>query len=91
MGIRQATNIASFLHAHPAFQGLEMTKGKKSGVMGEIKVWGKEMPIQPLREMFEREEKEQALIRAARERLVRSYGESEEEGQRGPGMAGPSR
>lgn len=34
MGIRQATNMASFLHAHPALQGLGMGKGKESGVMG---------------------------------------------------------
>jgi hypothetical protein len=89
MGIRQATNMASFLHAHPAFRGMEIGKGKESGVMGEIKVWEKEMPIQPLREILEREEKEQALIRAAGEKLVRSCGEGEE-GQGGPGMAGPS-
>lgn len=49
------------------------------------------MPIQPLREMFEREEKEQALIRAAGEKLVRSYGEGQGEGQGSVGMAGPSR
>jgi hypothetical protein len=33
-----------------------MEKAKEGGVMGEINNWRMEAPIQPLREMFEREE-----------------------------------
>jgi hypothetical protein len=76
MGIRQATNMVSFLNADPVFQQMRpgMEKGKESAAMDEIKGWRKEMPIQPLREMFEREDKEQAMIRAAGEKLARESG-----------------
>jgi hypothetical protein len=82
MGIRQASNMASFLQAHPAFMG----KGKESGVMGEINGWKLEAPIQPLREIFEREEREQEQIMATLENLVRRYRESEGESRPGIGV-----
>ncbi|KAE9372344.1 hypothetical protein N431DRAFT_545029 [Stipitochalara longipes BDJ] len=78
MGIRQATNMASFIQAHPAFERMETGKSKGSAVLDE---WNSEAPIQPLREMFEREEKEAELIRAAGQELMRSYGEGGDEGQ----------
>jgi hypothetical protein len=55
MGIRQASNMASFLQAHPAFRGRGMEKVKEGGVMGDINDWRMEGPMQLLREMFERE------------------------------------
>ncbi|KAN0110495.1 hypothetical protein V8E51_006882 [Hyaloscypha variabilis] len=82
-GIRQASNIASFLQGHPAFQRIETGKCKGSGVMAEIDEWKKspEAPIQHLREMFKREEKEAELVRAAGEELVRNYGGGERKDQ----------
>lgn len=79
--------MASFLQAHPAFQGMGVGVGKgkaeEGGVMGEINRWKTEAPIQPLREMFKREEREQELIRAAGEDFVRNYGKGEGEVQPG--------
>jgi hypothetical protein len=82
-GIRQASNIASFLQGHPTFQRMETGKCKGSGVMADIDEWKKspEAPIQHLREMFKREEKETELVRAAGEELVRNYGEGERKDQ----------
>jgi len=83
MGIRQATSMASFIQSHPAFQRTETGKGKSSGVMDEINEFQWLTPLHPLREMFEREQKqkEAASMQAAGEELVRNYGESGAEGQ----------